>query len=290
MNKNEKVLTELVPISENDFFIVLNHQNAKFDFPLHYHPEFEINLVLNTSGKRIVGDSIEEYHDCDLVIIGPNTPHYWTGGVDKREAHVITIQFQTNFLSPSSLNKKLSFPIKELLEKAPRGIAFSKETIEKLRPKILKLSQSQDFDSFLNFLSILYDLSIARNTQTLASVSYIDYYKISKSRRIQKVSEYIHKNLNQKIFIQDVASLINMSESAFSHFFKKSTNSSFSDYVIDLRLGHAARELIEPEKSINEICFDCGFSNISNFNRSFKKKIGFTPSSFRAQQKMITKH
>ncbi|MCM4157796.1 AraC family transcriptional regulator [Gramella sp. AN32] len=290
MNKKEKVLRELVPISEDDFFIVLNHHNAKFDFPLHYHPEFEINLVLNTSGKRIVGDSIEQYYDCDLVIIGPNTPHYWVGGMDDREAHVITIQFQSSFLSQSTLNKKLAFPIKELMEKAPRGIAFSKETIEKLKSKIVNLSHSQDFDSFLNFLSILYDLAIARNTQTLASITYIDNYKVSKSRRIQKVSEYIHKNLHQKILIQDVASLINMSESAFSHFFKKSTNSSFSDYVIDLRLGHAARELIETEKSINEICFDSGFSNISNFNRSFKRKIGFTPSSFRAQQKLITKH
>ncbi|WP_300433967.1 AraC family transcriptional regulator [Christiangramia sp.] len=290
MNKKEKVLRELVPISEDDFFIVLNHHNAKFDFPLHYHPELEINLVLNTSGKRIVGDSIENYEDRDLVIIGPNTPHYWMGGMDKREAHVITIQFQANFLSQASLNKKLAFPIKELIEKAPRGIAFSTETIEKLEPKILQLSQSQDFDSFLNFLSILYDLAIARNTHTLASISYIDNYKISKSRRIQKVSDYIHQNLHQKILIQDVAALINMSESAFSHFFKKSTNSSFSDYVIDLRLGHAARELTETDKSINEICFDCGFSNISNFNRSFKKKIGFTPSSFRAQQKLITKH
>ncbi len=290
MNKKDKVLRELVPISDDDFFIVLNHQNAKFDFPLHYHPEIEINLVMNSSGKRIVGDSISEYTNHDLVIIGPNTPHCWVGKPEYGNAHVITIQFHMNFISPQSLNKKLAMPIKDLLDKSSRGILFSDDTINQLKPKIMGLSENQDFDSFLTFLSILYDLSIARNTKSLASISYIEDYKISKSRRIQKVSDYIHKNLHTKILIQDVASLINMSESAFSHFFKKSTNSSFSDYVIDLRLGHAARELIETEKSINEICFDSGFSNVSNFNRSFKRKIGFTPSSFRAQQKLITKH
>lgn len=290
MNKKDKVLRELVPISNDDFFVVLNHQNAKFDFPLHYHPEIEINLVMNSSGKRIVGDSISDYCNQDLVIIGPNTPHCWIGRPEYENAHVITIQFHMNFISPQSLNKKLAMPIRDLLDKSSRGILFSDDTINQLKPKIMGLSENQDFDSFLTFLSILYDLSIARNTKTLASISYIEDYKISKSRRIQKVSDYIHQNLHRKILIQDVASLINMSESAFSHFFKKSTNSSFSDYVIDLRLGHAARELIETEKSISEICFDSGFSNISNFNRSFKRKLGFTPSAFRAQQKLITKH
>ena len=124
----------------------------------------------------------------------------------------------------------------------------------------------------------------------LASPSYIDSYTIAKSRRIEKVNEYIKQNLYQKIQLKDVADLVNMSESAFSHFFKKRTNSSFSDYITDLRLGHAARLLIETERSISEVCFDSGFNNVSNFNRTFKKKLGFTPSMFRAQQKLITKH
>jgi len=288
MNEYKRVMRELVPISEDDFFIVLNHSNAKFDFPLHFHPELELNLVLNSSGKRIIGDSIMEYNSSDLVLIGANTPHTWIGAEGK--AQVVTIQFHQNFLAPESLNKKLMLSINEMLERSKRGILFSEETIQRLKPRILELSETQDFDSLLKFLSILYDLSIARNTKMLASHSYVDYYRISKSRRIEKVNNYVQKNLNQKITLNKVAEMVNMSETAFSHFFKKSTNTSFTDYVNDLRLGHAARLLTETEMTISEICFDSGFNNVSNFNRTFKKKIGFTPSGFRTQQKLITKH
>jgi AraC-like DNA-binding protein/quercetin dioxygenase-like cupin family protein len=290
MNEKRNILRELVPISDDDFFIVLNHINAKFDFPLHFHPEIELNLVLNSSGKRIIGDSVVEYTDCDLAIIGPNTPHLWTGIKDNTNAHVITIQFHENLFSENTLNRKLAIPIRELLERSKRGIAFSKETIEALKPKILQLSDSQDFDSLLNFLSILHDLAIAKNTKTLASHSYIDYYSFPESQRIEKVNDFIKENLQNKIQLKEVADLVNMSESAFSHYFKKCTNSSFSDYITDLRLGLAARLLFESEESIKEICYDSGFNNISNFNRTFKRKMGFTPSEFRDQSKLITKH
>lgn len=290
MNKKRSILRELVPISDDDFFIVLNHTNAKFDFPLHFHPEIELNLVLNSSGKRIVGDSVMEYVDCDLALIGPNTPHVWTGIKDNNEAHVITVQFHEDLLSEKTLNRKLALSIRELLERSKRGITFSKETIAILKPKILQLSDSQDFDSLLKFLSILYDLSIAKNTKMLSSHSYVDYYSFPESRRVEKVNNYIKSNLHNKIQLKDVADLVNMSESAFSHFFKKCTNGSFSDYITDLRLGLAARLLFESENSIKEICYDSGFNNVSNFNRTFKRKMGLTPSDFRDQSKLITKH
>ena len=290
MNEKRSILRELVPISEDDFFIVLNHTNAKFDFPLHFHPEIELNLVLNSSGKRIIGDSVVEYSDCDLALIGPNTTHMWTGIKENNNAHVITIQFHEDLFSKKTLNRKLTFPIRELLERSKRGIAFSKETIEIVKPKIVKLSDSQDFNSLLNFLSILYDLSIAKNTKMLASHSYVDFFSFPQSQRIEKANNYIKDNLHNKIQLKDVADLVNMSETAFSHYFKKCTNSSFSDYTNDLRLGLAAKMLFESEQSIKEICYDCGFNNISNFNRIFKRKMGFTPSDFRDQSKLITKH
>lgn len=290
MNKSEKILREIPPISDDDFFIVLNHKNAKFDYPLHFHPELEINLVLNSNGKRIIGDSIMNYTNADLVLIGSNTPHVWKTDEEQKGAHVITIQFRDDFLSEKSLKRKLARPLKELVLKSKQGILFSPKTIKLIKPRILELSTSQDFDSLLKFLSILNDLAISKDWQLLASHAYVDYYSFPKNRRIEKVDDYIKKNLHQQIRINDVASLINISESAFSHFFKKSTNSSFSDYVIDLRLGHAARLLIETEQTINEICFDSGFNNLSNFNRTFKRKMGLTPSGFRAQQKLITKH
>ena len=285
-----RIIREITPISDDDFFVVLNHFNAKFDFPVHYHPEYEINLVLNSGGNRIIGDSIVEYGSIDMVLTGPNLPHAWAGIEKFKEAHVTTIQFQSDFLSEKALNRKITLPIKELLEKARRGVHFSQETTNTIVTKFEKLSSSQGFDSLLEFLSLLYDLSISRNQKILASASYTGHFDQSKSRRIQKVTDYIQSNLHQNIKIKEVADLVNMSETAFSHFFKKRTQRSFSDYMTDIRLGYAARLLVESEKNITEICYDSGFNNISNFNRSFKKKIGYTPSDFRSQQMLITKH
>jgi len=286
---NKRIIREITPLSEDDFFTVLRHFHAKFDFPIHYHPEFELNMVLESKGKRIIGDSILEYDELDLVLIGPNTPHAWTGE-DGKNAQVVTIQFHDDFISDRMLSRKLMYPIRELLEKANRGILFSKETATNMKERIFKLSENQDFDSLLDFLSLLYDLSVSRNQKVLATPTYLGQFNMSKSRRIEKINNYIKENLNQNIKIKDAADLVNMSETAFSHFFKKRTQRSFSDYITDLRIGNAARHIIETEKTISEICYDCGFNNISNFNRIFKKKIGFTPSEFRSQQKLITKH
>ncbi len=281
---------EITPLTDEDFFIVLNNFHAKFDFPVHYHPEYELNFVFNSSGKRVVGDSIQEYSDMDMVLIGPNTPHAWSGDNDHDDVRVITIQFQKSILSDATLNRKLMTPIKELLYKSYRGIEFSKETIESFRTRLVGLCDKSGFDSFLELLSILYDLSISRNQKLLSSSSYVNKYENSKSRRIKKVTDYIHENYTSQVKLKEVADLVNMSETAFSHFFKKRTQRSFSDFLHDVRVGNATRLITGSEKSMAEIGYECGFNNLSNFNRIFKKKKGCTPSEFKKNQQLITKY
>ena len=285
-----RIVREITPVSDDDFFVLLNHYNAKFDFPVHYHPEYELNLVLNSKGKRIIGDSIQEFETSDMVLTGPNTPHAWTGDEECKNAQVMTLQFHTDFLSDKALSRNIVLPIKELLLKSRRGVLFSTETIDIMVGKLDKLSNTQGFDSLLEFLSILYDLAISRNQKVLASASYVGHIDPSKSRRIQKITSFIQDNLHNEIRIKEVAGMVNMSETAFSHFFKKQTQRSFTDYLTDIRIGYAARELIDSEKTISEICYQSGFNNISNFNRTFKKKRGVTPSDFRSQQRLITKY
>ncbi|MFA9391144.1 MAG: AraC family transcriptional regulator [Prolixibacteraceae bacterium] len=285
---SNRIVREITPLAEDDFFVVLNHFNAKFDFPVHFHPEYELNLVLYSKGKRIIGDSIKEYSSSDLVLVGPNTPHAWTG--NEEGVHVITIQFHTEFVSEKFLSRKLTLSIKEMLERSKLGIRFSDDTTSALSDRIIKLSEMRGFDSLLEFFSILYDMSISRNQQTLSSLSYVGQFDTSKSRRIKLVNEYLFENMQNQIRIEDVAKKINMSPSAFSHFFKKRTQRSFTDYLTELRIGNAAKLLIESEKNISEVCYESGFNNISNFNRSFRTQKGCTPSEFRSQQKLITKH
>lgn len=282
---------EITPISTDDLFIVLNHPNAKFDYPVHYHTDYEINLVMNTFGERIVGDSIESFNNMDLVMIGPNLPHAWKGEIVEGN-HVVTIQFSDKLLNFPILEKRLFSSIKRLLIDAEKGICFSKSTAQTVKEKILQLTRMQGFHTVLKFFSILYELSIA-DRQILVSNRYDtkDVVRNSKSRRIAKVCNYIENNIEESIKLGEVAALVNMSESAFSHFFRKKTNCTFIDYVNNLRIARACQMLTETSHTVAEICYSCGFNNLSNFIRIFKKKKGNTPSEYRTLlQQMLIKY
>jgi AraC-like DNA-binding protein len=286
----KNIIREITPLTKEDFFVVLYHPNAQFDFPTHYHPEFEINFVENAKGKRIVGESVSNYDGLDLVITGPNIYHSWqseTGGAEL----VVTIQFQPDLFPISFQNKNLFTPIKEMLEHSNRGIEFSKETIQLLAPRIKSLLNEKGLQSFLDFLSILHEMSTSKNQKILCSQSFSPNDDMFKSRRIKLACDYINKHYEEKIAICTLANLIGMTDSSFCHFFKRRTGKSFVDYLNDVRIGHASVQLIDTTKTISEICYSCGFNNISNFNRFFKTKKGLTPSEFRKfNQQQILKY
>lgn len=284
LNKRKKmkdIQKEITPIVADDLFIVLNHPNANFNYPIHYHSDYEINLVMDTAGTRIIGDSIEAFNSPDLVMIGPNLPHAWRGNIVEGN-HVITIQFSDKLLSFPILEKRLFGPIKQLLFNAQRGISFSDQTKEMMKEKIIQLTHMQGFYTVLEFFAILNELSVSPQ-KTLVSNLYdtSDIVRTSKSRRITKVCEYVEQNVIEPIRLSDVASLVNMSESAFSHFFKKKTNCTFIDYVTNLRIAKACQLLSDTTDTVAEICYTCGFNNQSNFIRIFKKKKGSTPNEYR---------
>lgn len=282
---------EITPISADDLFIVLNHPNAKFDYPVHYHSDFEINLVVNSFGERIVGDSIKEFEDLDLAMIGPNLPHAWRGQkVDGN--HVITIQFSEKILDFPILNKRLFSQIKQLLIDSKKGLVFQYDTAFKMKGKLIQLTKMQGFQTVLAFFSILHELSIS-NRFTLTSSSYdiLETMYASKSRRIAKVCNYLDENFCNPVKLNEIASLVNMSESAFCHFFKKKTNCTFVDYLANIRVSKACQLLTETSNTIAEICYSCGFNNLSNFIRTFKKKKGMTPSEYRIYiEQMLIKY
>jgi AraC-like DNA-binding protein len=282
---------EITPIAEDDLFIVLNHPNAKFDYPVHYHPDYEINLVLNASGTRIVGDVEEEFGKVDLVMTGPNLPHAWKSDC-KEGHHVITIQFHKEILDYPILQKRLFSSIKELLIKSRLGLSFPDVENTQIVDKIVKLTRLKGFQTALEFLSVLYTLSIS-NMQTLVSNQYDQNAIVSsvKSRRVMKVCDYIDTHFDEQIKLSDVASLVNMSESAFSHFFKKKTGFPFINYLNNVRISKASLMLADTTLSINEICYASGFNNSSNFIRIFKKIKGLTPSEYRTNiQQMLIKY
>ena len=275
-----EIQQEIVPITQDDLFVIMNHPNAKFDYPIHCHPEYEINLVMKTSGTRVVGDYEETFSDLDIVMTGPYVPHVWKS--DLLTNHVITIQFSSDLLSFQMINKRLFMPIRQLLVDSTQGLQFYGSEAERIRDEIMELTRIQGFQTATKFLTLLNFMAAAPRRKLVSNMYESEnLVNSSKSRRITKACKYIEENISQKISLAEVAALVNMSESAFSHFFKKKTGISFITYVNNLRVAKACDLLASTSLSASEICYDCGFNNKSNFIRIFTKRKNMTPIEYR---------
>lgn len=278
------MLREIIPLTQNDCFTVFSRVKTEFDFPLHTHDEMELNLILNAKGvQRVIGDHVEIIDDVELVLVGSNLPHGWfTHKCTCKEIREVTIQFHKDLIDEKLLKRNQLTHIRKMLEQAARGILFSTETATLLADRLLCLNKKQGFDSVLELFSILHDLSVSRNMQLLSNATFNNNRPLSYSnRRIESVMDYMNKNYDKSIGLAEVARLTNMTETAFSRFFKTQTGSNFIDSINEIRLGHASRRLIETTDSISEIAYQCGFNNLANFNRIFKKKKNCTPKEFR---------
>ncbi|MFZ2287305.1 MAG: AraC family transcriptional regulator [Bacteroidales bacterium] len=281
---HDSILREITPLTQSDCFTYFYRTKSDFDFPLHYHDEIELNFIRNARGaKRIVGDHVDETGDLELALIGPGLPHGWFGsGFGKNQVEEVTIQFHKDFFDEKFLQKNQLNFIRNMLRRSLRGILFSEETTRRLEPRIIGLGKKQGFDSVLELMSILHDLSISRDYRILSDSGFNDTEVFSyNSRRIEKVMEFIHSSFDKPITLGEAAKIANMTESAFSRFFRLRTGMTFIDCLTEVRLGNASRMLISSTRTIAEIAYSCGFNNISNFNRTFKKKKGCTPRELR---------
>jgi len=276
-------MREITPLTPSDCFTIFSRVKQKFDSPLHYHEEYELNLILNAKGaKRVVGEHLEVIDDLELVLIGPNLNHTWfTHQCQSEEITEVTIQFHKDLFDEKFLKRnQLSF-VKSMLEHSQRGILFPPETVQALKERLLCLDKKTGFDSVLELLSILHNLSISCNMHTLSAPGFTNEKFFYNSRRIEKVFEYMNDNYNKQVSLAEVSRIANMPEASFSRFIKKRTGKTFIDSLNEIRLGHASRMLIDTTNTVAEIAYKCGFNNISNFNRIFKRKKFCIPKEFR---------
>lgn len=279
-----QVLSEITGLSDKDCFYIVERHKNKFTYPLHSHRECELNFISNGAGvRRIVGDSIETIGPYELVLVtGEHLEHVWEqGSCASEDIREITIQFSPDLFDAGILSKNQFESIRKMFDQARQGLSFPQEAIMKVYSKLDTISLETDsFNQVLRCIEILHELSRFEGRK-LATSAFAKAPRHSESNRVERIKEYIHAHYAEPMTLDAIADLISMSPSSCSRFFKTHAGRTVTDYIVDVRLGNAARSLVDTNESISVICYACGFNNLSNFNRVFKEKKGVTPREFR---------
>lgn len=275
------------PISSNRAFECRFLKAPHFDANWHFHPEYQLFIVLKGTGTRFIGDHVQTFKAGDLVLTGPNLPHLWRSDLEyfegnrKLSTEGIVIYFSADFFGSQSLNKIEMYPIRQLLLKAERGMEIFGKTAEKLRRMMIQLLTKKDFESLLHLLNMLQVLAKTDEYRLLANERYSNSLKESDTERMNRVHAYVMKNFREKITLNEVAALANMTPSSFSRYFKTHANKTFSEFLTGIRIGYSCKLLIDKKMNIRQACYDSGFNTVSNFNRQFKAFTQYTPLAYR---------
>jgi AraC-like DNA-binding protein/quercetin dioxygenase-like cupin family protein len=270
--------------NDNSFSMWVFEQDA-FTSPYHYHPEFELTLIIKGSGKRYVGNHMDHFDKGDLVFLGSNLPHCWkTEPYTKGEinASSIVVQFANDFLGQDFLNKPELSGIRKLMERSQRGIVYNRSIVPEIGKDLKNLGKEElSFKKLHIFLEILHKLSITTDFTLLNRLSYIPIQSGGDLERINKVFAYIIDNFKTDVCLDEVARLACMTPNAFCKYFKKVTHKTFIEVVVEYRLHYATTQLIHTNKSIAQICFDCGFNDVAHFIRMFKSRMEVSPLQYK---------
>lgn len=261
-------------------------EKPHFTYPWHFHSEYELLYVLEGGGTRFVADNIEEFAAGDLVLLGSNLPHFWKTDPSyhaegsKKKIKYIVVQFSNEFFKEAISEYPEFHLIKELLERSGQGIRFSNEFAQKTKSKIFKIVRSKGFERAILTLKLLQHLAKTDDYKLLAGELYQSENHDFTSDRMTKVMHYLNTAYLKKIELEKVAEVANLHPSAFCRYFKEKSGKPLSEFINDMRIGYACRLIIEGKMSVSQICYESGFNNLSNFNRTFKRHTGFTPTAY----------
>ena len=263
-----------------------NHENNNLNF-WHYHPELELGYVKKGTGKRQVGSHISYYRNGELILIGSNLPHCgFTDSLSNYERETV-IQMKPDFLGESFFEIPEMRSIHGLFERAKMGIVFHGDTKREIGAKIESLKDLQSYERLLGLLEILKLLDRTDNYTILNAQGFILETELQDNNRINVIFNFVKEEFKRQISLEEISELVNMTVPAFCRYFKKITGKTFTQFVNEYRLVHAAKLLHEKPISITDVCFESGFNNFSHFNKQFKKFTGKTPSTYRNELKNV---
>lgn len=256
-----------------------------FAFVWHYHPEYELTYIAKGYGKRLVGDNITSFNDGDLVLLGPNLPHTWVSeGSPSRSAKALVLQFSAQFADQVFFAPELH-DIRKMLARSATGIQFTPRVKSAIPALFQQLLLAKSAFSIAAFIALFAQLAEEKN-KIICSQEYSVNKTYKTENRINKIFQYVNKDFDRPISLSHAANILHLSESAFCKFFKRATGKTFSSYVNDVRIAHAATKLIETDKPVSTIAADCGFENLAYFNRVFLRKKKVQPAKFRSARQL----
>ena len=260
--------------------------------PLHFHELCELVLILESYGKRVVGNHVDSFKAGDLVLMGPNIPHIWRNDDiflnpqhDER-ARAIVLYFPADFLLRLTDDQATISAMQQFIKRSKRGLRFHGQTLEKATELIKSLAQKKSFSRITGFLNLIELLHQANECENLASEGYKPSFSEQETNRINNVYIYVMQNFSEEVSLGVAAELVNMTPNAFCRFFKRHTQKSFSKFVNEMRIGHACKLLMNKQLSISEICYQSGYQNLTNFNKFFKTIMQKSPREYRKEMDM----
>ncbi|MGB3144414.1 MAG: AraC family transcriptional regulator [Maribacter sp.] len=277
------------PIPESRAFLAKYLKEPVFDPHWHFHPEYQLFMVLKGSGTRFIGDSVKPFRAGDITFTGPNLPHLWRSDHEMdQEKNIawsegVVIYFHDHFLGDNLLQTDEAIRLRQVFHKSLRGMEFTGETAQTLQKLLLELIPLEGFEGILQLLKVLDFISHTKEYQLLASPGYTNTLREADTERMYTVYAYVMKNFKQKMALTDLAQLTNMTPTSFSRYFKLHANKSFSQFVSEIRIGHACKLLIQEKMNVSQACYESGFQTLSNFNKQFKAITQFTPLAYKKE-------
>jgi AraC-like DNA-binding protein len=280
-----KPILEIIEQKAGQSFACKERFQPAFDIAWHVHPELQLSLFISGQGYRIVGDSIAYLQPDDLVLVGSNLPHLWHhddfGQKPLGNIHFITLNFREDFLGDSFLQLPELKPVRTLFTQAKRGLQVNGQTRALVAAKMKSISIQTGLIRIIELLEILDLLASSSELESVASAGFMPDVNLVDEQRLSQVCSHIIKHLDEELHRDDLARLVNLAPVSFSRYFKTRTGKTLPDFINELRVGRACRMLAEDQQSITDIAMACGFSNLANFHRQFRKRMQLTPRDYR---------
>lgn len=280
-----KPLIQKLPLSEQSSFVADKFITPYFETPWHYHPEYELVMIIKGKGKRFVGNHVSDYKEGELDFLGPNLPHWYRKENHNEEGGSLVIHFREEFLGKGFLQIPEMQKIGLLFEKSKMGLHITGETRNIVASKMQETLSVSGIDRLICLLSLLKILAASTEYESLSNPELSNQTE-KENDRLQKVFSYVMDHFKEDIHVEDVARIAMMSPSGFCRYFKSRTKKNFSHFVNEIRIGHACKQLMKDNFSISYVCSESGFNNMANFNKQFKKIVKQTPNQFKQKNRV----